>query len=293
MTAMTETSRTCSFSARTYRRLSAFFRDKVVIVTGASSGIGLASARLFGGLGARVVMAARSLEKMEAEARTVSEDPSRVWAAKTDVSCESDCKELIAKTIERFGRIDVLINNAGVSMRAMFRDLDLQVIRRLMEVNFHGTVSCTKYALPWLLASGGSVVGVVSIAGYAALPARTGYSASKYAVRGFLDTLRIEHLYDGLHVMVFAPGYTASNVRNAALLADGSPQGKTPLDEGRLMSAEECALHLAKGLYHRKNEVILTPLGKLTVWAKKRFPDLTDRLTFRYISREAGSPFHK
>lgn len=267
------------------------FTDKVIIVTGASSGIGLASARLFGSLGAKVVMAARRLEVLENLASTVSADTSKVLCVKTDVTSEEDCRALIEKTVEKFGRIDILINNAGISMRAMFKDLDLGVIKSLMDVNFWGTVYCTKYALPWLLQSKGSVVGVISVAGYSALPARTGYSCSKYAVRGFLDTLRIEHLHDGLHVLVFAPGYTASNVRNAALDANGRPQGETPLDEGSLMSAETCALHLAKALAKRRSSVTLTALGKLTVWAHNNFPNLTDRLTYKYIAREKDSPF--
>ena len=267
-----------------------FFADKVIIVTGASSGIGLASARLFGREGAKVVMAARSLDRLEALAGGVAPE-DRVLCVKCDVSREEECRALVEKTVERFGRIDILVNNAGISMRAMFNDLDLKVIHSLMDVNFWGTVNCTKYALPWLLKSRGSVVGVISIAGYSALPARTGYSASKYAVRGFLDTLRIEHLKDGLNVLVFAPGYTSSNVRNAALTADGTPQGETPLEEGKLMSAEEVALKLAKALRRRRSEVILTALGKATVIAHRLFPRLTDRLTYSYIAREAGSPF--
>ena len=267
-----------------------FFTDKVIIVTGASSGIGLASARLFGREGAKVVMAARSLDRLESLAAGVAPE-DKVLCVKCDVSREDDCRVLVEKTVERFGRIDILVNNAGISMRAMFRDLDLKVIHSLMDVNFWGTVNCTKYALPWLLKSRGSVVGVISIAGYSALPARTGYSASKYAVRGFLDTLRIEHLQDGLNVLVFAPGYTSSNVRNAALTADGTPQGETPLEEGKLMSAEEVALKLAKALRRRRSEVILTALGKVTVLAHRLFPRLTDRLTYSYIAREAGSPF--
>lgn len=270
-----------------------FFKDKVIIITGASSGIGLASARLFGSLGAKVVMAARSFDKLVSLAPSVSPDPEKVFCVKTDVSSEQDCKFLIDRTVEKYGRIDILVNNAGISMRAMFKDLDLAVIHSLMDVNFWGTVNCTKFALPYLLQSRGSVVGVISIAGYSALPARTGYSASKYAIRGFLDTIRIEHLYDGLHVMVFAPGYTSSNVRNAALTADGSAQGETPLKEDKLMSAEDCALYLAKGLEKRKSEMILTPLGKLTVWAHRHFPRLTDKFTYAYVGRESGSPFHK
>ena len=266
------------------------FDGKTIIVTGASSGIGLASARLFSELGANLVMASRSIDKLN-EIRQTLPHPQNTLCVRCDVSIEEECRAMIESAISRFGRIDVLINNAGISMRAMFRDLDLEVIRRLMDVNFWGTVYCTKYALEHLLRSRGQLVGIISIAGYSALPARTGYSASKYAVRGFLDTIRIEHLRDGLNVLVFAPGYTASNVRNAALLADGRPQLHTPLDEGKLMSAEQCALDLAKALYKRKSTSTLTFIGKLTVLAHNLFPRLTDRLTYLYISREKDSPF--
>ena len=271
-----------------------YFKDKVMIITGASSGIGLASAKLFASLGAKLALAARSEDKLQALAAQISRNPEDdILCVKTDVSVEEDCKKLINKTVEKFGRIDILVNNAGLSMRAMFRDLDLSVIRTLMDVNFWGTVYCTKYALPYLLHAKGSVVGVISIAGFAGLPGRTGYSSSKYAIRGFLDTLRIEHLYDGLHVMIFAPGFTASNVRNAALTADGSRQGETPRDEGKMMTAEECAMHLARGLRRRSREVVLTPIGKLTVWMHNLFPSLTDRLEFSYMAKEPGSPFRK
>ncbi|MBO8470693.1 MAG: SDR family oxidoreductase [Bacteroidetes bacterium] len=271
-----------------------YFKGKVMIITGASSGIGLASAKLFASLGAKLVLAARSQDKLEEIASGISHDSgSDVLCVKTDVSVEEDCRNLIDKAVARFGRIDVLVNNAGLSMRALFRDLDLQVIKTLMDVNFWGTVYCTKYALPYLLESKGSVVGVISIAGYAGLPARTGYASSKYAIRGFLDTLRIEHLYDGLHVMVFAPGFTASNVRNAALTAHGQQQGQTPRDEGKMMSAEKVALYMAKGIARRKSEMILTPIGKLTVFMHNILPRLTDRLEFSYMAKEPGSPFHK
>lgn len=269
-----------------------YFKDKIIIITGASSGIGLASAMLFLERGARVVLAARSISKLEEIYASLSEDKqSRALCVKTDVTVEEDCKSLIEKTVARFGGVDILVNNAGISMRAMFNELDLKVIRSLMDVNFWGTVYCSKYALPYLLKNKGSLVGVISIAGYSALPARTGYSASKYAVRGFLDTIRIEHLKDGLNVLVFAPGYTASNVRNAALVADGSAQGETPLDEGKLMTAEECAAQLAKALEKRRSERILTALGKATVLAHRLFPRLTDRITYSYIAKEQGSPF--
>ncbi len=267
-------------------------RDKVIIVTGASSGIGLAAVNEFAERGANVVLAARNTGKLNELTEILKEKypQQKFLAVETDVKLESHCKRLIEKSVETFGRIDILVNNAGISMRAMFRDLDLSVIKNLMDVNFWGTVYCTKYALPWLLRAGGSVVGVVSIAGFKGLPARTGYSASKFAVCGFLDTLRIEHLHDGLHVMIFAPGFTASNIRHTALTADGSEQGSTPRDEAGMMSAEEVARRMVKGIEKRKAQIILTPIGKITVWLNKFFPRLLDRLEYNYMKKEPDSP---
>ncbi len=264
-------------------------KDKVVIITGASSGIGLAAARAFAHKGAKVVMAARRLDKLleiDKELSSVTE----ILSVKTDVSSESDCKNLIEQAIARFGRVDILVNNAGISMRAMFLDLDLSVIKRLMDVNFWGTVYCTKYALPHILKTHGSIVGVISIAGFKGLPARTGYSSSKFAIYGFLDTLRVEHLKDDLHVMIFAPGFTASNIREEALVSDGSRQGETPRDEASMMTADECARHLIKGIEKRKAQIVLTPVGKLTVILNKFFPRLVDKLEYNYMKKEPDSP---
>ena len=276
-----------------------YFSSKVIIVTGASSGIGLASVYRFMELGANVVLAARSIDKLE----KIADDLNQKFAAhssrpiahciKTDVTKEEDCKNLIEKTVERFGKIDILVNNAGISMRAVFKDLDLKVMHSLMDTNFWGTVYCTKYALPYLLESKGTVVGVISTAGYVGLPARTAYSASKFAVRGFLETLRIEHLYDGLHVMIFAPGFTTSNIRNVALTADGSPQGETPRDEGRMMSAERVARILSRGIMRRRAEMVLTPLGKATLFVSRNLPRVTDKVEYRMMANEPNSPLKK
>lgn len=263
-----------------------YFKDKVIIITGASSGIGLATARLFAGMGAKLSLAARSIDRLESLALELTDDRSRILCIKTDVSVEEDCRRLIEETVRRFGKIDILINNAGISMRAPFLDVNLEVIKKLMNVNFWGTVYCTKYALPEILKTKGSIAGVISTAGYVAIPGRTGYVTSKYAIRGFLETLRIEHLNDGINILVFAPGYTASNVRNAALLADGSPQGYSPKDEGKLMSAEKVAEKLAYGLYRRKKEMILTALGYWDIWLYRRFPRLMDRVQLHYIRRK-------
>lgn len=263
-----------------------YFKDKVIIITGASSGIGLATARLFASMGAKLSLAARSIDRLESLASELTDDRSRILCVRTDVSVEEDCRRLIEETVRRFGKIDILINNAGISMRAPFMDVNLEVIKKLMNVNFWGTVYCSKYALPEILKTKGSIAGVISTAGYVAIPGRTGYVTSKYAIRGFLETLRIEHLYDGINILVFAPGYTASNVRNAALLADGSPQGYSPKDEGKLMSAEKVAEKLAYGLYRRKKEMILTALGYWDIWLYRRFPRLMDRVQLYYIRRK-------
>ena len=276
-----------------------FYKDKVIIVTGASSGIGLASATRFASLGAKIVLAARSIDKLEKIAEEINEKfnsqqpTAKVLCVKTDVTKEEDCKNLVEQTVKHFGKIDVLVNNAGISMRAVFKDMDLGVMRSLMDTNFWGTVYCTKYALPYLLESKGSVVGVISTAGYVGLPARTAYSASKFAVRGFLETLRIEHLYDGLHVMIFAPGFTTSNIRNVALTADGSPQGETPRNEERMMSAERVAKIMARGIFRRKTHMVLTPLGKATLFANRRLPRVTDKMEYRMMANEPDSPLKK
>ncbi|MDM8162138.1 SDR family oxidoreductase [Labilibaculum sp. K2S] len=266
-------------------------KQKIVVITGASSGIGKALALEFASRGSKIVLAARNLEKLKEVEESILALGNEVLTVKTDVSVEDDCKNLITETVNRFGGVDVLINNAGISMRALFSDLDLSVIKNLMDVNFWGTVFCTKFAMPYITKSKGSVVGVISIAGYIGLPARSGYSASKYAIRGFLDTLRVENLKTGVHVLVAAPGFTASNVRNVALTADGSMQGETPRDESKMMSAEECARLIAIAVVKRKRELIMTFMeGKLTVWLKKWFPSLLEKLTYSHMAKEPDSP---
>lgn len=269
-----------------------YFEGKVAIVTGASSGIGLATATLLAKYQAKVVLAARSEDKLD-EVRKDLSQYTEVISVKTDVSIEDDCRNLIEETVKKFGRIDILINNAGISMRAMFKDLDLNVIRRLMDVNFWGTVYCTKYALPYLLESKGSIVGVISTAGYKGLPGRTGYSASKFAINGFLDTLRSEHLYDGLHVMIYAPGFTASNIRKTALMADGSQQGETPREEGKMMTSERVAEIMLNHIRKRSRRATLTFTSKLLLMLTRLFPITTDHMEYWYMAREPDSPFKR
>jgi short-subunit dehydrogenase len=262
-------------------------KNKVVIITGASSGIGKALASHFAAKGARLVLASRS----GAMDQAILKYSNEILVVKTDVSKEEDCRELVNQTIKRFGRIDILINNAGISMRALFNEVDLNVIRQLMDTNFWGTVYCTKFALPWLLKTQGSLVGVSSVAGYKGLPGRTGYSASKFAMQGFLEVVRIENMKLNLHVLIACPGFTASNIRNLALSKDGTAQGETPLDESKLMSADVVAGHIIRAIEKRKDRLILTTQGKLTVFLNKFFPKFMDKMVYNHMAKEPDSPF--
>lgn len=264
---------------------------KVVVITGASSGIGKALAFEALKQGASVAVCARSKDKLDELYSSI--ETSRIHCMAVDVSNETDCENFMKTIIERWGRIDVLINNAGISMRALFEDADTKVIKELMDINFFGAVYCTKYALPAIMKNKGVIVGVSSIAGYRGLPARTGYSASKFALQGFLEALRTELLYTGTHVMWVCPGFTASNIRNVARSSDGSTQGETPLNESKLMTAEECAEIILKAVNKRKRTVVMTLLGKLTVWVNKLFPAFADRSVYNHFLKEPDSPLKK
>ena len=266
-------------------------KNKLVIVTGASSGIGKACAEKFAQKGANVVLAARSEDKLREVAKQISSYGVEVLAVVADVSKEEDCKKLVDEALLKFGRIDVLVNNAGISMRAAFADLDISVLKKVMDVNFWGTVYCTRYAIASILKNKGSVVGVSSIAGYKGLPGRTGYSSSKFAMHGFLESLRIENIKKGLHVLIACPGFTASNIRNTALSGDGSSQGETPRDEQKMMQPEEVAACIVDAVVKRKDRLTLTFNGKLTVLLNKFFPRCVDKLVYNHMSKELDSPF--
>lgn len=272
------------------RCVDRFMRGKVIVITGASSGIGEAMAKEYAKMGAHVVLGARREEELERVAREISSQGGNVVYEVCDVCREQDCKALIDKAVESFGGVDVMICNAGLSMRALFDYCDIKVLHRLMDVNFWGTVNCTKYALPFLQRSKGSLVGISSVAGIHGLPGRTGYSASKYAMTGFLDTIRVENLKKGVHVMTACPGFTASNVRFSALTADGSQQGETPRNEARMMTPEQVAHIVARGIKRRKRLCLMEWEGRLTHFVKKFCPGLVDRLFYMVMAREPDSP---
>ena len=263
---------------------------RVVIVTGGSSGIGRACAVAFGAAGARLVITGRDATRLAAAADALRQNGTQVLPLTANVAREDDCRRVVAETVAHWGGVGVLVNNAGISMRARFADVELDVLRQVMDTNFWGTVCMTHAALPHLLARGGSVVGVSSIAGYRGLPGRTGYSASKAAVQGFLEALRTETLPQGLHVLVACPGFTASNIRRTALTAQGLPQGETPRNEDKMMSADAVAGHIVRAVQTRRRDLVLTTQGRLTVFLNKWVPGLMDRLVYRHFAREPDAP---
>jgi short-subunit dehydrogenase len=200
-----------------------------------------------------------------------------------DVSKEQDCKDFINSTIENFGGIDILINNAGISMRALVTDAEVEVIRKVMDVNFFGAVHCTKHALPSILERKGTIVGVSSIAGYRGLPGRSGYSASKFALQGWLEALRTEMYDKQVNVMWVCPGFTTSNIRNAALDEKGAVKGESSMDEDKMMTAKECADHILHAIEKGKRSLVLTFTGLRTVFLNKFFPGFADRMVHNFF----------
>ena len=263
--------------------MNEFFKDKVVVVTGGSDGIGKALVDALIQQGAKVATCGRNQDKLYDLQIRHSGKP--LHTVVTDVSNLNECRNFIDSTIGFYGGIDVLINNAGISMRALLRDAEIEVITKLMDTNFFGTVYCTKLALDSIIQRKGTIVGVSSIAGFRGLPGRSGYSASKFAVNGFLEAIRTELLDSGVNVMWVCPGFTASNIRNVALNRWGKSQGESPMDEGKMMSSAECAGHILRAVEKRKRTLVLTFTGRRTVFMNKMFPGWADRLVKKFFFR--------
>lgn len=265
-------------------------KDKVVVITGGSSGIGRALAGEFGRRGSRILITGRGEHELEATVNEFRRAGIEIHGFRADVSIEDDNRRMAEEAIRIYGTIDILINNAGISMRALFTEVDLAVVKKVMDINFFGALYATRYCLPEIIKNKGSVIGISSIAGFRGLPARTGYSASKFALNGFLEVLRTELLYSGVHILTACPGFTATNIRKRALTRDGGAQGESPRDEDKEMTAEECAVHIYNATVRRKRTLILTRQGKLAVLFNKLFPAWTDRMVYKVMAKEANAP---
>jgi dehydrogenase/reductase SDR family protein 7B len=267
-------------------------KDKVVIITGGSSGIGKALAEKFGGEGSKILITGRNNDELQ---KVISELKAKNILAsgfRSDVSREEDNRRMMEEAMRLYGRIDILINNAGISMRALFEEVDLEVVKKVMDINFYGVLYATKYCLPEIKKNKGSIVGVSSIAGYRGLPGRTGYSASKFALNGFLEVLRTELMKTGVHVLTACPGFTSSNIRKRSLTKDGTSQGESPRNEQKMMTSEECAEHIYNATVKRKRTLILTTQGKLAVFLNKWLPSVADKMVYNIMAKEANAPIH-
>jgi short-subunit dehydrogenase len=259
-------------------------KDNVAIITGASKGIGAELARQMAAQGAMLALVARdraALEKVAAECVALG---ARAEVIVADVAVEEDCRRMVERAIASFGRIDTLVNNAGATMWARFEDIaDMGILARIMQVNYMGAVYCTHYALPHLKASKGRLVGISSLAGRTGVPTRSGYAASKHAMTGFFDTLRIELADSGVSVTMIYPGFVSTGIRENASGPDGKPIQVSPVKEGEVMSVEECARITLKAITARKREVVMTARGRIGLFLKLVAPGLIDRIARRAI----------
>lgn len=262
------------------------FRDNVVIITGASAGIGLEIAKMLAAQGAVLVLAARNPALLQEAADACKSLGATVLAVPTDVANRDQCRALVERAAAEFGRIDTLVNNAGISMHARFDELsDIDAIERITAINYFGSVYCTWYALPYLKKTRGRLVAVSSLTGKIGVPTRTLYAATKHAMAGFFDSLRIELRKDGVSVTVIYPGFVATDIAERALGPDGKPLGTRPVVKNAVMRVEECARQTVEAAASRKREVIMTTPARLGMIAKAFWPEIVDWLADRGIRR--------
>ncbi|MFO7559090.1 MAG: SDR family oxidoreductase [Desulfobacterales bacterium] len=263
------------------------FTDKVVIVTGASEGIGRALCLLLAERKTKIVIAARNKERLNELEKEIEAAGSMALTVPTDLTDESACKNLIEKAAGEFGQIDFLVNNAGRTMWTLFEEIqDTSIFEQLMRLNYLGCVYCTYYALPYLKKTRGLIVGISSVAGLTGVPTRTAYSATKHALFGFFDSLRIELKDTGVAVTMVAPDFVLSEIHKRALTGSGEPLGKSPLQESRIMTAEKCA-SLILGAMEKRDRILIPSLrGKLGRWMKLIAPSVVDKLAAKAMGEK-------
>ncbi len=259
--------------------------NNVTIITGASTGIGEELAYQLAEEGALLVLTARRISELERVAENAKKRGAKVIVVGADVAIESDCKKIMDAAISAFGRIDTLVNNAGMTMWAKFEDIqDMSIMERIMQVNYMGAVYCTHYALPHLKATRGRIIGIASLTGLVGVPTRTGYAASKHAMRGFFDSLRIELEDSGVTVTMVYPGFVATGIRENATGANGKPALIDPVDHAGVMSVAECTRLIVNAINHRKREEIMTLKGKLGQWLKLIAPSVIDGIAKKAVA---------
>ena len=264
----------------------AIFADKVIVVTGASQGIGRALCLELATQRPRLVLAARDQEALETVAALCRTRGAEALVVPTDVADASACRTLVERAVERFEALDVLVNNAGIGMLARFAEVtDLRPYERLMQVNYLGSVYPTHYALPHLLRARGQIVAVSSLAGLNGVPLRTAYAASKHAQIGFFDSLRVELRGSGVAVTVVCPYFVQSEIRRRSPGPDGARVAESPVREGEIMSAEECARRIVRAMARRQRMLVMTAKGRLGRFVKLVAPALVDAMAERAVRK--------
>jgi len=255
------------------------FAGRVVVVTGASEGIGRAFCKALAPQRPKLVLAARARERLESLAAECSAAGAETLVVPTDVTDQDACRRLVDAAVERYGGIDVLVNNAGGTMWTRLDEIeDVSIFERLMRLNYLGSVYPTYYALPHLKRSRGRLVAVASMAGVIGVPTRTGYSAAKHAVIGFFDSLRVEVADAGVSVTLVCPDFVVSEIHRRALGADGRPLGANPMANSKIMTAETCAALMIGAIERRERMLVTSGRGKLARWMKLIAPGRIDRM---------------
>lgn len=264
------------------------YAGKVVVLTGASEGIGRALALRLARAGARLVLAARNAARLNSLAEECRGLGAQALVVPTDVAAREQCEALADAAFAHFGAIDVLVLNAGAAMWSRLDELeDVDLLERLMRLNYLGAAWLTRRALPALVAARGRIVAVSSLVGLVGVPTRTGYAASKHAMIGFFDSLRVELADRGVSVTVIAPDFVRSEIHRRAIGPDGKPLGTSPMRDSKIMGADECARIIADAALARRRLVITSFRGRLMRWAKLVAPGLVDRLAARAIRRRS------
>ena len=263
--------------------------NKVVVITGGSSGAGEALAYRFSSEGFNVVIGGTNLERLKKVQSNIQSSGSKCEYVVHDVSLEREVKKMIDHTIKSYGRLDVLICNAGISYRSVFENANLDVFEKLFRINFFGSIYSVKYSIPHLTKTNGSIIAMSSLNGFIATPTRSAYVSSKHAMQGFFDSIRLELMKKNIHVMVASPGYFESNFRKNTLKSDGNKEGNTSRDEKAMMSTEVLADKIFHGYKNKKRDLIFTFRGKLAHLIKNWFPKLSDKLAYKEILNERES----
>jgi NAD(P)-dependent dehydrogenase (short-subunit alcohol dehydrogenase family) len=262
-------------------------RNHVVAITGAAGGLGAALAKRFARDGARVALLDRDVSGLEAVAGEIAGLASGVLALRCDVTSDADCDNAIARICREWGGVDILVNNAGITHLGYFRETDVEVVRRVMEVNFFGSVHCSKAALPSLLQRRGQIVVLSSVAGIAPLATRTGYAASKHALHGFFESLRTEHAADGLRVMMVCPSFIDTGIGDHALGPHGEPAPPGARTGVRApLSPERVADVIVRAAYAGRRLVLVPREARLSYWLARLAPRLFERLMVRRTRSE-------